>query len=184
MNIINESFSYSSKYKQKHHIPSVPKKSLNFQAKHKIKLDPLQLNYFPKNKTMQTGSQPKTQFSSATPSFNSLEMNSKVYETAIRKHLGIPSLSRESQESEQTPLIKIITQTPCRFRSKFSDISISVPDSPKPLIKTDERLSQKERKKRVNFSIGSELELKSKFSPEIQGSLEELRLLLTKAKNS
>ena len=184
MKDISESFSYSSKYKQKYQTPSLPKKNHNYQARNKIKLDPLQLDYLTSSKTMPVGTKASTQFSTEKPSLYPLDINSKVYETAIRKHLGIPLISRESEESEETPLIKIITQTPCRFRSKFSDFSISAPDSPKPLIKTEVRLSQKDHKKRVNFSVGSELELKSQFSPEIQGSLEELRLLLKKVKNS
>lgn len=184
MNINGEYLRYSSKYKQNKQISSLSKEPNNLKAKIKIKLDPLQPNYFTKQKEPQTVTQDKTKYHSVTPSLRSIENKSKAYESAIRKHLGINLLSRESIESEYSPLIKILNQTPSKFHSKFSDFPLSDPDPPSPVMKTEAEKILSKRQKRVNFSIGSGFELNPSFSPSAQGSLEELRLFLNKVKNS
>jgi len=55
--------------------------------------------------------------------FNEIESNSKEYESEILKHLGVNPQSRESYEEDQSPLIKIITQAPQKFKVKLLDLS-------------------------------------------------------------
>lgn len=184
MNNNGEYLNYSSKYKQKRHVSPLVKEANNLKAKVKIKLDPLQPNYFSKQKTSRIVNQGKNNYYSVTPSLHLIENKSKIYESAIRKHLRINLVSRESIESDNTPLIKIINQTPSKFHSKFSDFSLSDLDPPSPLMKTEVEKINKKRPKKVNFSIGSKFDLNTSFSPSAQGSLEELRLFLNRVKNS
>lgn len=61
----------------------------------------------------------KTRFVGPRYSLSSvIENNSKEYESAISKHLGVNPQSRESHEEDQSPLVKILTQAPQRFKAK------------------------------------------------------------------
>src|SRR5574343_372425 len=89
-----DSFSYSSNHQQ--------------SPKGKIKLSPLDPTTF---KTRETGL--AINFPLAHSSFTkTIESRSSEYETAIQQHLHLRLKSRESIEEEQSPLIKISTQSP------------------------------------------------------------------------
>lgn len=68
---------------------------------------------------------------------NEIELNSKEYESEISKHLGVNPQSRESYEEDQSPLIKIISQAPQKFKVK----ELNLPDN----LKTEAIINQNEK---------------------------------------
>lgn len=57
-----------------------------------------------------------------------IESNSKEYESAISQHLGVNPQSRESYEEDQSPLVKILTQAPQKFKAKKLNLPEQIED--------------------------------------------------------
>ena len=149
----------------------------------KIKLSPLDPSTF---KSRETGA--CFNFPLAHTSFTkSIENRSLEYESAIQQHLQLRLKSRESIEEEQSPLIKISTQSPKRFKLKSTSKSMTEEDllPINPTISTQSpnspsSITHAQPSKYKKSSLDANPVLKS---PRFQGSIEEMRLFLAKIKN-
>jgi hypothetical protein len=113
-----------------------------------------------------------------------IEDNSKEYESAIKQHLQIPLKSRESIEEDQSPLVKISTQSPKCFKLKVTSKSVTEEDLKVDGVKTElsyvtvDKISERKLNK---IDLGSKVS--QKFNNRIRGSIEEMRLFLAKIRN-
>ena len=116
-----------------------------------------------------------------------IEANSSDYESAIRQHLGIKTISRESNPEEYSPLTKIYTNSP-KYQPyvKVLDNTLENVESKESEIQSVIRsLDNKNIQSKIRPIHNSDIPnfaLNEKKLMNLRGSIEDMRVLLKKIK--
>lgn len=150
----------------------------------KVKLPPLSPQHFTSKRTQSIIEYPRNLYNlPKDPLDKIIKDTQQEYESAIKKHLNINLLPDDHEEDEEhSPLVKIKTNSPHRFHTRYS--SKSVTDHYSGLNHSTETKKiyeeYKQSAKKVQFnSISPNIKPKTFKIPD---NLEGVRLLLTKLK--
>lgn len=102
----------------------------------------------------------------------------------LAKVLGIDQMVNENDDSCESPLTKFEALCPVKFKTRFSNTPSPVKECHLPEIKTEGLISLKTGNQHKNISYGSDSEFSYMGRKHDDVSLEDLRVILKKLKNS